>query len=70
MYTLAKLLVAITHDCKIDINLLSAIGQYKKNNYIIFSDNVLRVVVYYGDLSYELLEQQKSYDTLAWLGRF
>jgi len=32
-------------------------------------DNLLRVVIYYDDLSYERLEQQASYGTLVWLGK-
>ncbi|XP_047135886.1 acid-sensing ion channel 1 isoform X1 [Hydra vulgaris] len=31
-------------------------------------DNLLRFVIYYDDLSYELIEQKPSYDTLVWLG--
>ncbi|XP_066910429.1 acid-sensing ion channel 1C-like isoform X2 [Clytia hemisphaerica] len=31
-------------------------------------DNLLRVVIYYDNMSYELLEQVPSYDTLEWLG--
>ena len=37
---------------------------------IFFRDNLLRLVIYYDDLSYELLEQKPSYDTLVWLGKF
>jgi len=31
-------------------------------------DNLLRVVIFYEDLSYVRQEQQPSYDTLVWLG--
>jgi len=31
-------------------------------------DNLVRLKLYYDDLSYELLEQQPSYGTLVWLG--
>lgn len=31
-------------------------------------DNLLRVIIFYEDLSYERQEQQPSYDTLVWLG--
>nr|CAL36112.1 hydra Na channel 3 [Hydra vulgaris] len=31
-------------------------------------ENLLRLVIYYDDLSYELLEQKPNYDTLVWLG--
>ena len=35
-----------------------------------FRDNMLRVVIYYDNMSYERLEQVPSYDTLLWLGKF
>ena len=31
-------------------------------------DTLLRLVIYFDDLSYELIEQRPSYDTLKWLG--
>ncbi|NP_001296667.1 acid-sensing ion channel 1-like [Hydra vulgaris] len=31
-------------------------------------DNLLRFIIYYDDLSYEVLEQKPSYETLVWLG--
>ena len=31
-------------------------------------DTLVRLVVYYDDLSYELIQQKPSYDTLVWLG--
>ena len=38
--------------------------------FIIFErDNLLRVVIFYDNMSYERLEQVPSYDTLVWLGK-
>lgn len=34
-----------------------------------FRDNLASIKLYYDNLSYEQLEQQPSYDTLAWLGK-
>ena len=31
-------------------------------------DTLVRLVIYYDDLSYELIQQKPSYDTLVWLG--
>jgi len=31
---------------------------------------MLRVLIYYDNMSYERLEQLPSYDTLVWLGKF
>ena len=31
-------------------------------------DNFLKIMVYYGDLSYEYLEQKPTYDLLVFLG--
>ncbi|NP_001296656.1 acid-sensing ion channel 1-like [Hydra vulgaris] len=38
------------------------------NDLLFMRENLLRVVIYYNDLSYELLEQKPNYDTLVWLG--
>ncbi|NP_001296668.1 acid-sensing ion channel 5-like [Hydra vulgaris] len=40
----------------------------KKKELQFMRDNLLRIVLYYDDLSYELLEQKPSYDLLSWLG--
>eukprot|EP00795_Rhopilema_esculentum_P012244 gene12244-2879_t len=39
-----------------------------RDNHKFLSDNFLKVVIYYGDLSYEYLEQKPSYDLLVFLG--
>ncbi|NP_001296594.1 acid-sensing ion channel 1-like isoform X1 [Hydra vulgaris] len=40
----------------------------KTDELIFMRENLLRLVIYYDDLAYELVEQKPSYNTLLWLG--
>lgn len=52
------------------INALIQVFNFLSNDILDLTcrDNFLKIVVYYGDLSYEYLEQKPTYDLLVFLG--